>query len=247
MSLVHQQLASLKKKVVALEASGGGGATLTWSGDQIAINSVVSGPHLTGPAGAKGDTGSTGPAGSDGAPGAKGDTGATGPAGADGAQGIQGVKGDTGAQGPAGTGFVSVGKATANTTNSTTTPANITGMAFALAANQVAAFWAVITHLGTATSGPRFNVNGPAGATRVNIRWYRATSATAQTQSNDTAFSAAAQTAAITSSGSTAVMTTEVSGTIVNGSTAGTVQFMLTSSTAGQTVTVYAGSCVQVL
>lgn len=45
---------------------------LTWSGDQIAIDGVVTGPHLTGP---KGDTGATG------APGPKGDKGDQGPAG----------------------------------------------------------------------------------------------------------------------------------------------------------------------
>lgn len=51
-----------------------------------------------------------------------------------------------------------------------------------------------------------------------------------------------AQTAAITSSGNTTVLSSFVMGSIINGSTAGTAQFMLTSSTAGQTVTVYRGS-----
>lgn len=51
-------------------ATGSTGATgaaghspvLTWSGDRIAIDSVVTGPHLTGPQGPKGDKGDTGPA-----------------------------------------------------------------------------------------------------------------------------------------------------------------------------------------
>lgn len=129
-----------------------------------------------------------------------------------------------------------------NVTNSTTTPTNITGMAWSVSAATEYDFRCDITHQGTATSGPRFGLNGPAGATLVNVRWYRSTSPTASTQSNDTAFSAAAQTAAITTSGNTTVMTSFVMGTIINGANAGTAQFTLTSSTAGQTVTVYRGS-----
>lgn len=129
-----------------------------------------------------------------------------------------------------------------NVTNSTTTPTNITGLAWSLAANTEYDFRCDITHQGTATSGPRFGLNGPASPTLVNIRWYRSTSPTASTQSNDTAFSAAAQTAAIATSGNTTVMTSLVMGTIINGANAGTAQFTLTSSTNGQTVTVYRGS-----
>jgi hypothetical protein len=114
-----------------------------------------------------------------------------------------------------------------------------------VAPNTAYVFHAVITHQGTATSGPRFNVLGPASPQRVNIRWQRSTSATAQTQSNDTAFSAAAQTAAITSSGNTGILTSTVYGTILTGAAGGTVQIQLTSSTAGQTVTVFAGSAIR--
>lgn len=100
----------------------------------------------------------------------------------------------------------------------------------------------MITHQGTATSGPRFNLDGPAGATSVNVRYQRSTSTSAQTHSTNTAFSSSAQTAAITTSGNTTVLTSFVYGTFVIGSTAGTVSLNLSSSTAGQTVTVYAGS-----
>lgn len=130
----------------------------------------------------------------------------------------------------------------ANVTSSSTTPAVVSGLSWPVAANALQAFFCVVTHQGTATSGPRFNVSGPASPTRVNIRWQRATTATAQTQSSDTAFSANAQTAAITSSGNTGVLTSFVYGTLVNGSNAGTVALNLSSSTAGQTVTVFAGS-----
>lgn len=39
---------------------------LTWTGDQIAIDGSATGPHLTGPQGATGSTGSAGPQGSPG-------------------------------------------------------------------------------------------------------------------------------------------------------------------------------------
>ncbi len=132
-----------------------------------------------------------------------------------------------------------------NITNSTTTPTNITGLSFSIAAGEVKGFHAVIIHQGTATSGPRFNVKGPASPTTVAIHYHRGTSATADTISTDTAFSTSAQTAAITSGGNTGILVTEVYGTVINGSNAGTVQFQLTSSTSGQTVTVYRGSHIE--
>lgn len=73
--------------------------TVAMTGDQLVIDGVVVGPHLTGPAGpqgAKGDTGATGPTGPQGP---KGDIGPAGPAGP---QGAPGPKGDTGSIGPQG-------------------------------------------------------------------------------------------------------------------------------------------------
>jgi hypothetical protein len=142
-------------------------------------------------------------------------------------------------------GGITVAKTTAVTTNSTTTPANITGLSWSVAATTNYAFDCVVTHIGTATGGPRFNLNGPAGATLVNVKFTRATSTSANTISTFTAFSAAAQTAAVTSGGVATAVTSQFSGIIQNGATAGTAQFMLTSSTAGQSTSVYAGStCV---
>jgi len=57
---------------------------LTWSGDRIAIDGSITGPHLTGPQGATGATGATGAKGDKGD---KGDTGAQGPPGV--ANGVQ--------------------------------------------------------------------------------------------------------------------------------------------------------------
>lgn len=82
---------------------------LTWSGDQIAIDGIASGPHLTGP---QGPTGQQGVVGADGVNGTDGhspmlawvgdkisiDGVATGPS----LTGPQGVKGETGSQGPQG-------------------------------------------------------------------------------------------------------------------------------------------------
>jgi hypothetical protein len=86
---------------------------LTWSGDQIAIDGVTTGPHLTGPQGLKGDPGSAGSAGSTPTLTWSGDKIAiNGVANGPALTGPQGPKGDTGAastvagpqgpQGPAG-------------------------------------------------------------------------------------------------------------------------------------------------
>lgn len=91
---------------------------LTWSGDQIAIDGVVSGPHLTGPQGAQGPAGIDGEDGAAGAPGADGHTPVftwsgdqiavdgvvagphlTGPQGPQGAQGSAGATGSAGEDG----------------------------------------------------------------------------------------------------------------------------------------------------
>jgi len=76
---------------------------------QNAVKAYVDSKVFTGPqgiAGAKGDIGNTGVAGTNGlngVDGAKGDTGATGSAGTNGLNGVDGAKGNTGATGSAGT------------------------------------------------------------------------------------------------------------------------------------------------
>ncbi len=88
--------------------------TVTMVGDQIAIDGVVQGPNLTGPAGAPGPAGAQGPAGADSTvPGPQGPAGPAGadstvpgpqgPAGANGADStVPGPQGPAGAQGPQG-------------------------------------------------------------------------------------------------------------------------------------------------
>ena len=55
-----------------LPGADGHSPVLTWSGDQIAVDGVVSGPHLTGPQGVQGVQGIQGPQGDQGAAGADG-------------------------------------------------------------------------------------------------------------------------------------------------------------------------------
>ena len=64
--------------------AAGHSPVLTWSGDRIAIDGALTGPHLTGQQGA---TGATGAMGAKGDKGDKGDTGAQGPPGV--ANGVQ--------------------------------------------------------------------------------------------------------------------------------------------------------------
>ena len=115
---------------VGIKGDKGNTPALTWSGDQIAIDGVVSGPHLTGPQGAQGVQGVQGiqgPQGEQRGAGADGAAGSTGAPGADGhspvltwsgdqiavdgivsgphltgPQGVQGLQGPQGEQGLAG-------------------------------------------------------------------------------------------------------------------------------------------------
>lgn len=201
----------------------------------------------TGPKGDKGDTGDTGPQGIQGIQGIQGPKGDTGDTGPQGATGATGATGDTGATGPAGAaGAGQLYKVvTSNITNSTTNPANITGLSFSVAANTEYGFFCSITGSGSSTALPRYNITGPASPTTVSFMTQRATTTSAQTLLVLQAFSSAAQTAACTSSCNTTVLPMLIYGTILNGSNAGTVQLQVTSSTSGQTVTVYRGSyCV---
>ncbi len=79
--------------LISWEQSGGHSPVLTWVGDQIAIDGIVTGPHLTGPRGIQGIQGIQGIKGD------KGDKGDQGIQGIQGAKGDKGDKGDTGAQG----------------------------------------------------------------------------------------------------------------------------------------------------
>lgn len=133
---------------------------------------------------------------------------------------------------------------TSNVTNSTTSPATITGLTWTAKSGQEQGFHCVLATLGTATSLPRFNIDGPA-QTHFVAKTERHTSTSAQTLLVLQAVSSAAQTAACTSSCNTTILPTEIWGVHLP-SADGTMSVRVTSSTSGQTVTVYRGSFCEV-
>jgi hypothetical protein len=148
---------------------------------------------------------------------------------------------------PSSSGIGAIYRTTSDYTNATTTPSNITGLSWSAAASTDYAFRCTIHYMNTATSAVRLNINGPASPTRVSFKArYQTTSATAEVIYAGTAFSAAAQTAAVTSGNATTAGVLLLEGIIQNGTTAGTVQLMGTASTAAQTNTVYKGSFCEV-
>lgn len=76
-------------------------ASVRWNGDRFVIGKVTS-PHLSGPAGERGEPGPQGERGFPGAPGPKGPPGEPGPEGPKGEPGIPGTPGIPGDAGPAG-------------------------------------------------------------------------------------------------------------------------------------------------
>lgn len=133
---------------------------------------------------------------------------------------------------------------TSNVTNSTTTPATITGLTWTAKTGVEQGFHCVLLGQGTATALPRYNINGPT-QTHIAFTTYRFTTTSAQTLLVLQAVSAAAQTAACTSSCNTTILPTEIWGAHLP-SADGTMSVQVTSSTSGQTVTVYRGSFCEV-
>ena len=132
------------------------------------LSGVGSGePGPQGPAGPAGETGPAGPAGAQGLPGEQGPIGPQGATGAAGADGLPGPQGIQGVQGPAGpAGGIQVLRTTAPQTVNGTSYRDITGLSFALAANESRAFmFYVVFRSAATTTGFRFSINGPAGAT----------------------------------------------------------------------------------
>lgn len=133
---------------------------------------------------------------------------------------------------------------TSNVTNSTTTPATITGLSWTAKSGVEQAFHCVILAAGTATSLPRYNINGPT-MTHIGFMTRRSTTTSALTWLVLQAVSASAQTAACTTSCNATVLPTVIEGVALP-SADGTMAVQVTSSTAGQTVTVYRGSFCEV-
>lgn len=109
----------------------------------------------------------------------------------------------------------------ANVTINSTTMADVTGLSFAVAANEIWAFEFNLTLTGN-TNGLKFDLTGPTSPTSLMATFFgNTTGITAVSTDNVTAFS----TATTTVFASTAVVNVlRIYGTLANGSTAGTVQ-----------------------
>ena len=144
-------------------------------------------------------------------------------------------------------GIGTVVRTTGDYTNATTTPSNITGLSWSIGASTNQSFRCMLTTLNSnAGSALRFNINGPASPTRVDVKFRVQTiSATAEVLTNATAFSAAAQSTSVTASVLTSASLNIIEGNIQNGTNAGTVQIMGTGS-AAQSSTVYTGAFCEV-
>ena len=128
----------------------------------------------------------------------------------------------------------------ADVTNNTTTLANVTGLAIALAANSTYTIDAKVMFQTAATAtGIRLTQTAPAGATVV-AQWNTPTSQTARTLANHRA----ADTGAATTGVDVANANTLASGLIlvITGATAGNLQIRFASEVAGSNAVVKAGS-----
>ena len=133
---------------------------------------------------------------------------------------------------------------TSNVTNSTTTPATITGLSWSVTSGTEYGFHCVLLATGTTTSLPRYTISGPA-TTHAGFMTQRFTTTSAQTLLVLQALSASAQTAACTSACTATILPTIIQGVVLP-SASGTMAVQVTSSTAAQTVTVHRGSFCEV-
>jgi hypothetical protein len=128
----------------------------------------------------------------------------------------------------------------ADVTNNTTTLANVTGLAIALAANSTYAIDARVMFQTAATNtGLRLTQTVPSGATHV-AQWNTPTSLTARTLANQRA----ADTGAASTGVDVANANTLATGSflVITGATAGTLQIRFASEVGGSNAVVKAGS-----
>jgi len=125
-------------------------------------------------------------------------------------------------------------------TNSTTTLASITGLSFTVEANKIYYFRCFLKcdSPGVGT-GIHFGASGPASPTLIFIKVHEWETGTPSIYRTDNLNAFDTKTSDPTFSG---LKDRTIEGILVNGANAGTVQLKFASETAGQTVTVYAGS-----
>jgi len=128
----------------------------------------------------------------------------------------------------------------ADVTNNTTTLANVTGLAIALAANSTYAIDAKVMFQTAATgTGLRLTQTVPTGATVV-AQWNTPTSLTARTLANQRAADTGAATTGVDVANANTLATASL--LVVTGATAGNLQIRFASEVAGSNAVVKAGS-----
>lgn len=140
-------------------------------------------------------------------------------------------------------------RTTADLTNSTVTPSNLTGLAFAIAASEVVNFILYINSFAAAlTTGIAISATGPASPTAVSITMATGMSAgTAVNMLTPPGVAAfATRVIGLGHSSITLPQITIVHGAIQNGTTAGTVQLEFSSEIAASLVTVRRGALLLV-
>ena len=128
----------------------------------------------------------------------------------------------------------------ADVTNNTTTLANVTGLALALAANSTYQIdGRVMFQTAATTTGIRLTQTVPSGATVV-AQWNTPTSLTASTLANQRAADAGATTTAIDTANANTLATTSI--LVITAATAGNLQIRFASEVSGSKAVVKAGS-----
>lgn len=217
-----------------------------------------------GPQGPSGDDGAPGEQGPPGQPGADGEAGAQGPAGQDGAPGQtgqQGPKGDTGNTGPAGNdgapgtpgapgapgiGFTFAAKKSADQAFTATALANVTDLAFAVAATTAYEFELVVPLTSAATgTGWQLGFTGPAAPSAFLAVCEYQSSATAWTTATLQALGAFPLVTAAYAAAPSQILC-RITGHIITGAAGGTVQLQARSEVANSAITVRRGSALRV-
>lgn len=131
-------------------------------------------------------------------------------------------------------------KLAADVTNSTTTLANVTGLAVSLAANSTYQIdGQVLFQTAAPTTGIRLTQTVPTGAT-VAAQWNTPTSLTASTIANQRAADAGAASTGIDTANANALATASI--LVITAATAGSLQIRFASEIAGSNAVVKAGS-----
>lgn len=211
------------------------------------IGALASGPGES----QAGPQGPPGPPGQDGADSTvPGPAGPPGPPGADstvpGPAGSPGLPGADGPPGPAGTGFATLAKSAADQPFTSTSLANVTGLAFTAQPATAYQFGVLLPVTSAATTtGWQFGFTGPAGvASFIAVQEYQS-SATAWTSATLTGLGGFTLVTAAYVAAPTPILV-RISGLLVNGPNAGSVQLQARTEVAGSAITVKRGATLLV-